>query len=280
MDELLESLQKSAARIRGNCIMMAFSGKSSHLSSALSCADLLTVLFGAVLKHPTEKSIKKRDRFFLSKGHAASALYAAMAEFSLIQKKELGTYCQTDSRLSNHPCRTMFPLLEFSSGSLGYGLGMASGMLMGCQMNDDFESRAFVLMGDGETNEGSVWEAAMFAAAQKLKNLVAIVDHNNMQATSLNDHLTGNTSLAEKFASFGWTVISCNGNDIGELLQIFARLNSIEKWPVVILADTTGGAGIHFMEKDQVWFYRTPRENEVKQAFEELALPCKLGEYV
>ena len=276
----LESLRRSAARVRGNCIMMAFEGKSSHLSSALSCADLLTVLFGAVLRHPTEKNMKKRDRFFLSKGHAASALYAAMAEFSLIQKEELGTYCRTDSRLSNHPCRKMFPLLEFSSGSLGYGLGMASGMLTGCQLNNDFESRAFVLLGDGETNEGSVWEAVMFAAARKLKNLIAVVDHNNMQATARNDVLTGNTSLAEKFSSFGWTVISCNGNDIAQLLQVFSRLDTVENWPVAILADTTAGAGVRFMENDQVWFYRTPRENEVFQAFENLALPCKLGEYV
>lgn len=275
-----ELLQEKTSVIRANCIMMAYNGKSSHLSSALSSADILTTLYGRIMtvKHDSDNHFADRDRFIMSKGHGVSALYAVMAEFGLITKNELKTYCKTDSRLQNHPCRNAFPLLECSSGSLGYGIGIATGMLIGCRLRENLQSRTYVLVGDGETNEGSIWEAAMFATAQKLGNLVVIVDNNNTQAVGKNDKLTGYTSIANKFMSFGWRILECDGNDIDALLATIESIPHNTDIPSAIIAKTTSGFGVSFMEKNQVWFYRTPSIEDVIAAFVELKLPCDIGE--
>ncbi len=263
------SIKKAAINARINCIRMAHAAKESHLSSALSCVDILSVLYGRILEHtrPEDPEYPIRDRFFMSKGHGVTALYAIWAELGYLEKEELHTYGRTDSRLQDHPCKHVLSLLESSAGSLGHCLGIAAGEMLACRIKKN-PARAFVLLGDGETNEGSVWEAAMFAAAQNLNRLVAIVDHNNTQAVGRNDELTGYASLEDKFSAFGWDVIVCQGNDVESLSNAFQSL-SYQK-PTAVIAGTTSGAGVGFMENDQVWFYRTPRDNEVEDAVREL----------
>lgn len=267
-----ERLKKIAGRIRATCVKMAFDAKESHLSSALSCVEILTVLFGSFLNYcDGGKSNKsERDRFIMSKGHGCSALYASMAAFGIFSSEKLREYSRTNSALPNHPCKYALPHLEISSGSLGHGLGIAGGILYALKLDHNATSRAVVLMSDGECNEGSVWEAAMFAAAQKFTNLLAIVDCNGTQAVGRSDVLTGFTSLEMKFRSFGWEAVSVNGNDIGALLEAFNNFPLSSRKPFVIIARTVSGAGVSFMENNQVWFYRTPSKDDLESALIEI----------
>ena len=271
----IEELQKKADEIRATCIKMAYKCQESHLSSALSCVEILTVLFGNWLRHPEPcgNQDKHRDRFILSKGHGCSALYATMASFGMIPAETLRSYSQSGSSLPNHPCKHAFPKLEISSGSLGHGLGIAAGMLYGTRLEGLSNIRAAVLMGDGECNEGSVWEAAMFAAAQKLNNLVAIVDNNGTQAVGRNDALTGFTSLEEKFESFGWEAITVEGNNIETFHNALQSLPLSQDKPSAIIAKTTSGAGVSFIENEQFWFYRRPDKNDLDNALSEINEP-------
>lgn len=267
-----KELKKMAGRIRATCIKLAFNARETHVSSALSCVEILTVLFGAFLNYcDGGKSNKsERDRFIMSKGHGCSALYATMAAFGIISPEMLKEYSQTDSALPNHPCKHALPHLEISSGSLGHGLGIAGGILYGLRLDHNAKSRAVVLMSDGECNEGSVWEAAMFAAAQKLTNLLAIVDCNGSQAVGRSDVLMGFTSLEQKFRSFGWEAISVNGNDVGVVVDVLNKFPFSSEKPSAIIANTVSGAGVSFMERDQSWFYRSPSKNDLDRALIEI----------
>jgi len=265
-------LEKLAARVRATCIKMAFDARETHVSSALSCVDILTVLFGNYLNYydGAKSANKDRDRFIMSKGHGCSALYAVLAAYDIIPPERLSSYGQTGSALPDHPCKHALPLLEISSGSLGHGLGIACGILYGLKLDNNQHSRAVVLMSDGECNEGSVWEAAMFAAAQKLGNLVVVVDHNGSQAVGRSAEIMGNTSLEEKFRSFGWGAVSVNGNDITAFAQAVAAAPFEPGRPSAIIANTVSGAGVSFMENDQVWFYRSPSESDLQRALAEI----------
>lgn len=262
-----------SAQIRATCIQMAFDARETHVSSALSCVDILTALFGGFLNYQdgAKSSDNNRDRFIMSKGHGCSALYAAMAAFGIIPASMLKSYSQTDSPLPDHPCKHALPQLEVSSGSLGHGLGIACGMLYGLRLDQNLKSRAVVLMSDGECNEGSVWEAAMFAAAQKFGNLLAIVDNNGLQAVGRSSAIMGNTSLEEKFRSFGWEAISVNGHDINALAEVLKTFPFSTEKPSAIIANTVSGAGVSFMENNQVWFYRSPSEDDLEKALAEIA---------
>ena len=267
-----QELQGIAGQIRATCVKMAFNARESHVSSSLSCVEILTALFGGFLNYcdGARSSDAQRDRFILSKGHGCSTLYAALAAFGVIPKQMLLSYGATDGPLQNHPCKHLLPELEISSGSLGHGLGIAAGMLYGLRLDGNLTSRAAVVMSDGECNEGSVWEAAMFAASQKLGNLLAIVDHNGSQAVGRSDALMGFTSLEEKFRSFGWNAVSVDGNDIAALVEALHRVPFSPGKPSAIIADTVSGAGVSFMEKDQVWFYRVPSQQDLERALLEI----------
>jgi transketolase len=162
------------------------------------------------------------------------------------------------------------PHLEISSGSLGHGLGIATGMLYGLRLNKNLKSRAIVLMSDGECNEGSIWEAAMFGSSQKLHNLLAIVDNNGTQAVGQSDVIMGFTSLEDKFRSFGWEAVTVDGNDIGALLEVLNKVPFSPVKPSAIIAKSVSGAGVSFMERNQVWFYRTPSEDDRNRALNEI----------
>ena len=267
-----KELTKMAGRIRATCVQMAFDAKESHISSALSCVEILTALYGGFLNYydGAKSCNQDRDRFIMSKGHGCSALYATMAAFGIIPVEMLKKYSQNDSALPNHPCKHALPHLEISSGSLGHGLGIAAGILYGLRLSHNLKSKAVVLLSDGECNEGSVWEAAMFAAAQKFTNLLAIVDNNGSQAVGRSDVIMGFTSLEEKFRSFGWDAISVNGNDINSLVAALEKFPFSPDKPSAIIAKTVSGAGVSFMEKEQVWFYRTPSRDDLDKALMEI----------
>jgi transketolase len=263
-------LEQKAREMRATCIQMARDGKEGHLSSVLSCMDILVTLYHAWLRvDPEQPKHCDRDRFILSKGHACTALYSVLADRGFFPKAWLSRYAQDDSPLPNHPCLHALPVLECSSGSLGHGLGIATGMAYGMRM-DAMKARAVVLMSDGECNEGSVWESAMFAAAQKLDAVLAIVDNNNVQAVGRNDALTGYTSLEEKFRAFGWAARTVNGNDIAEILTALNDFPFEAGRPSAIIAKTVGGSGISFMQDQIVWHYRCPPLDEVEAALREL----------
>lgn len=272
----IESLGKKARQIRAACIQMAFDGKEGHLSSALSYVDILVALYYSWLKvFPSDPKNVDRDRFILSKGHGCTSLYVALADCGFVPKVELRTYNQDGSIFPNHPCVYALPVLEYASGSLGHGLGVATGMLYGLRIKES-SSRAVVIMGDGECNEGSVWEAAMFAAAQKLDKLLAIVDYNGIQAVGRSDDLMGHTSLDDKFRSFGWGVKVIDGSDMEQIVAALDAFPFESDKPSVIIAKTR--MGISFMENDVLWHYRKPSHEELAMALAELGEEPLLAE--
>lgn len=266
----MADLRAVATRARASCVQMAHDARHGHLKSALSCMDVLVALYGRFLNvRPETVNASGRDRLLFSKGHAVSALYAVFAEYGFLPPEELLTYARTGARLPDHPCRHVLPLLEICSGSLGYGLGMGTGMIYGMDLTDN-PGRVVVLMSDGECNEGSVWEAAMFASAHKMSRLLAIVDNNGLQAVGKSAELMGATSLEQKFAGFGWAVRSVDGNNLDELCVALDGFPFAEDKPSVIIANTKSGAGVSFMENDLVWHYRAPSAEDLARALAEL----------
>jgi transketolase len=266
----ISRLEEKARQIRATCVQMAFDAHEGHLSSALSCTDLLVALYNGWLNvAPDDAKNPNRDRFYFSKGHACTALYAVLAERGFLPVQALSAYAKTGSATPNHPCRHALPILETSSGSLGHGLGIASGALYGLRL-DGNPARAIVLMSDGECNEGSVWESAMFAAAHRLNRLLAIVDNNGLQAVGRNDALMGYTSLEEKFRAFGWAARTINGNSMSEIVAALSEVPFASDRPSAIIARTRAGFGVDFMEDQILWHYRTPSPEELQRALSKL----------
>ncbi|MBY0430240.1 MAG: transketolase [Rhodospirillales bacterium] len=267
------ALEDTARRYRATCVQMAHDGREGHLTSALSCADIVACLYGHFLNvSPERPDNPRRDRFILSKGHAATIVYAALAERGFIPRAELAEYARGGSRLPNHVCRHALPVIEASAGSLGHGLGIATGMLYGMRLAG-LDGRAVVLMSDGECNEGSVWESAAFACARKMDRLLAIVDNNNMQAVGRTDQLLGFTSLEEKFRAFGWAAITIDGHSVPEILAALDRVPFVAERPSAIIARTIGGHGISFIADRTEWHYRVPNAEQVALALAELGVP-------
>ena len=263
-------LEKKARQIRATCIQMAYDGKVGHLGGTLSYIEALLALYYYWLKiSPQTYNDINRDRFILSKGHACTAHYAVLADRGYIPTEWLSRYARTNEPLSDHPCKHALNILECSSGSLGHGLGIATGMLYGLRLQGS-PARVAVLMSDGECNEGSVWEAAMFAAAKKLENLVALIDYNKIQAVGRSDEIMGYTSLEDKFKAFGWGACTVKGNDICSIIKALDRFPLKKGSPSAIILSTKKGAGISFMEDKVLWHYRVPSEEDLKSALAEL----------
>lgn len=261
-------LEKRARQLQATCVKMSHEGKEGHLGGSLSCVRILVALYHCWLEvSASDPKAPPRDRFIFSKGHACSALYAVLADRGFFPKEWLAAYNQPGSPLPLHPCKYALPALEVSSGSLGHGLGIAAGLAYGLKLNG-VKARVVVLMSDGECNEGSVWEAAMVACAQRLERLLAIVDYNGTQSIGMTDEVMGHTSLEEKFRSFGWATQSVNGNDIASLLSALDRFPFAEGQPSAIVAKTK--KGISFMEDQILWHYRVPTKDEVERAVREL----------
>lgn len=268
----LEDLETVAAQIRGSLVEMSHEARAAHLGSALSCVDILVVLYWNILNlNKTNLSESDRDRFILSKGHAASALYSTLAFKGIIEKDELKTYGKTGSDFEEHPPPNKIPGVEAATGSLGHGLPLGTGIaLSGRILKTAFKT--IVLVSDGECNEGSVWEAAMYASGQKLSNLAVIVDFNKWQATGRSCEVSGLEPLREKWESFGWESFEVDGHDIAALDEKMKLVGQCGDKPCAIIAHTVKGKGVSFMEDDNNWHYRIPTAEEVILAKKELGL--------
>lgn len=260
-----------AKEVRKGILLQHFLSKESHVASALSCADILTVLYFGILKvNPKKPQDPNRDRFVLSKGHAISGLYPVLAERGFFSKKLLDTFCQNASLLPGHSTKDTAPGVEVSTGGLGHGMPMGVGMALAAKL-DKKTWRTFVLIGNGECNEGSIWEAAMFAAHHKLNNLTVIIDDNGQQGLGKSTDIINMGSLAEKWEAFGWKVQKIDGHNY-EQIESALKAESYKLKPRVIIAKTTKGKGVSFMEDDVFWHYRNPNEEQYKSALGELEL--------
>ena len=261
--------QELAKRIRIHSLRMANRAGTSHIGSCLSCADILAVLYGEVMRYkPDNPNWEGRDRFILSKGHAASALYATLAECGFFPVDELDNYHQSGSLLLGHVSHDVAGV-EVSTGSLGHGLSIGCGMAMALRGSGNSKSRVFVLLSDGDLNEGSTWEAIMFAGQHKLHNLTAIVDYNRLQAMGDSENIVNLGRLADKWELFSWSVHDVDGHDHFLLKSAISR-ESVDK-PTCVVAHTVKGKGVSFMEDAVVWHYRHPSDKELEKAAEELA---------
>ena len=251
--------EELAWKIRRHGIEMTHLSGGSHIGAVMSVADIIAVLYTEVLHYKAdEPKWEERDRFILSKGHAGAAIYAALAESGFFNIDELRSHYANGSRLSGHVSHHL-PGVDFSTGSLGHGLSAAAGMALAAKKNGK-SHKVYVVLGDGECDEGSVWEAVLFANHFRLDNLVAIVDHNHMQSLDTCEHTLELESLAGKWAAFGWNVQEIDGNDHEQLRAAFAKQGEQPDKPMVIIANTVKGKGVSFMENDILWHYRFPHD--------------------
>lgn len=259
-----------AQKIRKDVLMMTHLSGGSHVASALSMTDLLAVLYGRVLRfNPAQPDWSERDRFILSKGHAVAALYSALASVGFVAKDILKTYGQNGSTLGGHATYGSVPGIEFSSGSLGHGLPVGAGMAYAGRLAQK-QYRIFVLMSDGECDEGSNWEAILFAGHHQLDNLVAIIDYNKMQALGMVGDILDLEPFAEKWRSFGWQVIEVDGHNHESIFQVCAKVPLQRGRPSCIIAHTVKGKGVSFMENNVLWHYRSPQGEVFERAMQEL----------
>lgn len=262
--------EKLAKQIRLHAVRMTSRGRSSHVGSALSMADVIAVLYGSILRvRPGEPEWPDRDRFILSKGHAGAGVYAALAERGFFETERLLDHYQDGSKLSGHVSHKGIPGVELSTGSLGHGLSVATGMALAARLAKE-PWRAFCVLSDGECDEGSVWEAAMFAAHHGLGNLAAVVDYNKIQSLAPVSETLALEPFADKWRSFGWSVREVDGHDHRALHDALSQLPAEEGRPTVVLAHTTKGKGVSFMENSVLWHYRTPQGEEFDAAIAEL----------
>lgn len=260
-----------ALAVRRHAVNMTSLGKSSHIGSVLSIADILAVLYGKVMNvRPQEPKWAQRDRFILSKGHAGAGVYAVLAETGFMSVDVLKTHYQNGSILSGHVSHKGIPGVEFSTGSLGHGLSVATGMALAAKL-DRKNHHVYTLLSDGECNEGSNWEAILFAPHHGLHNLTVIVDHNKLQSIKTTDETLSLAPFADKWDAFGWNVIEIDGHDHDAIETALLADPSKPGKPKVIIAHTTKGKGVSFMENSVLWHYRAPQGEEYEAAVAELA---------
>lgn len=263
-------LKEMADKIRIDVIRAIHAAGSGHPGGSLSAADIVTALYFREMNiDPKNPKMLTRDKFILSKGHAGPVQYAALAEKGFFPKEDLLTLRKLGSKLQGHPDMKKVPGVEMSTGSLGQGFSVATGMAL-ANMMDHNEGRVYVLLGDGEIQEGIVWEAAMSAAHYKLDNLVAILDWNGLQIDGKNEDVMTVSPVDEKFRSFGWNVLYIDGHNMDEIVEAFTKARSTEGKPTVIIAKTIKGKGVSFMEDNPGWHGKAPSDEEAKQAVEEL----------
>lgn len=267
----IKELQQKANTIREDIIRMLLAAGSGHSAGPLGLADIFTALYFDILKHdPKNPDWEERDILLLSNGHCVPVRYATMAEAGYFPKKELLTLRKLGSRLQGHPERTRLPGLENTSGPLGSGLSQAAGMALGLRMDKQLHRHVYVVTGDGELDEGNVWEAIMLAGKYKLANITAIVDRNNIQIDGTTDDVMPLEDLKKKWESFGWHAIEIDGNDIEAVIDACAMAKAITEQPVVLIAYTIPGKGVDFMENDFHWHGTPPNAEQAKEALHEL----------
>lgn len=267
----VEMLNEKAATIRRHIIKSVSQAGSGHPGGSLSSADIITLLYFHVLRlRPEEPDWQKRDRFVLAKGHAAPALYAALAERGFFSSDDLLTLRNMGSKLQGHPDMKLTPGVEASTGSLGQGLSVAVGMAAGAKLqNQDYG--VYALLGDGEVQEGQVWEAAMAAAHYDLDNLVAVLDYNRLQIDGPVDEVMSPVPLADKWKAFNWEVLECDGHNISALHEVLQEAQGAE-YPAMIIAHTTKGKGVSYMEDEVGWHGKAPDSEMTEKALKELKM--------
>ncbi len=264
-------LKEIAKQIRRDIIEEVYNAQSGHPGGALSCTDILAVLyFNQMNIDPNKKDDPNRDRFVLSKGHASAALYATLAERGYFPKEELKSFRKINSLLQGHPDMKHVPGIDMSSGSLGQGLSVANGMAISSKL-DEKGFRVYCLVGDGEIQEGQFWEAAMTSSHYKLDNLCLIIDNNNLQVDGNVDKVMSIYPIKQKLQSFGFEVFQVDGNDIDSLITVFQKAKTIKGKPSAIIAKTVKGKGVSYMENQVDWHGKAPNEEEYNKAMEELS---------
>jgi len=266
----IAEMEAVAKKLRRHIITMIGKAGSGHPGGSLSAVEIVTVLYFKLLRHmPSDPQWSDRDRFILSKGHAAPLLYAVLAECGYFPLGELSTLRQLGSRLQGHTDRTVTPGVEMSAGSLGQGLSFALGVALAGRLNSQ-DYRVYVLLGDGECDEGQVWEGAMATAHFKVDNLVAIVDNNGLQIDGWNRDVMNLDPFNRKWQAFGWHVIEVNGHDLSQLTLAFEQAKLVKGQPTVIIAHTIKGKGVSFMENNPDFHGKAPNAEEVEIALKEL----------
>lgn len=268
----VRQIEQKAQRIRADIIKMLEQAGSGHAAGPLGLADIMAALYFEVLNiRPEEPDWAERDMFIMSNGHCVPVLYAAMAERGFFDKKELSSLRKFGSRLQGHPERVMLPGLETTSGPLGSGLSQAAGVSYSLQYLDKQPGRfVYCMMGDGELNEGNIWEAAMFGAKYKLGQLIGIVDRNNIQISGSTEEVMPLENLRDKWESFGWHVQEIDGHNIESIVEAMSMARAVTNRPSVIIAHTIPGRGVDFMEYDFRWHGMAPSHEQAKSALEKL----------
>jgi transketolase len=271
-DLSIAELERIAREVRYTIVGMSHRAKAPHLGSSLSCVDILVAAYFGVLRiDPARPDDPDRDRFILSKGHAAAALYAVLAKRGFFPAEQLLTYNQPGGRLAEHPGPGCVPGVEAATGSLGHGLSLGVGIALGSRLQGR-SHRVYALLSDGECNEGSVWEAAAYAPARRLGQLAVVVDFNRWQATGRSEEITALAPLAAKWAAFSWTSREVDGHDMAALVDLLRNVPDGSGRPVALVARTVKGKGVSFMEDDNNWHYRIPTAEEVEAAGRELGV--------
>lgn len=269
-EKTLVSLKGIANTLRQDIVKMVAEANSGHPGGSLSAADILTVLyFNEMNINPNNPDDPNRDRFILSKGHASPVLYAALAEKGYFPKEELMTFRKINSRLQGHPSKKSLPGIDMSTGSLGQGLSAANGIALAGKL-DKKDYRVYVMLGDGEIQEGMVWEAAMAAGYYKLNNLTAFLDYNHLQIDGPVEDVLNPAPIDDKFRAFGWHVIIIDGHDLNEIHNAIQEAKSTKDKPTMIIANTIKGKGVSFMENQVGWHGTAPNAEQLKQALDEL----------
>jgi transketolase len=268
--DLISMLQEKARLMRQDIVVMVGAAQSGHPGGSLSAADLVAALYFDVMRYDVQNPHwPDRDRFVLSKGHASPVLYAALAEAGFFPKQEIITFRNINSHLQGHPDMKKLSGVDFTTGSLGQGLSGASGMALAGKL-DKKGYRVFCIIGDGESEEGQIWEAAMSSAHYKLDNLVAITDNNGLQIDGPNEVIMNVNPLPEKWRAFGWNVIEIDGHDFTQILDALSPDRKVEGKPTMIIAKTIKGKGVKFMENVCDWHGKAPSEDQVKDALAQL----------
>jgi transketolase len=269
-EEMTAKLRKAASAVRVHALQMVHHAKLGHPGGDFSAADVLVTLYLAVLNiDPKNPEWPERDRFIMSKGHCSAALYATFAQAGLLEEAALATYMDPLSKLNGHPDRNKVAGVEANTGPLGHGMPIAVGCALAAKMQGA-SWRTFVMVGDGELQEGSNWEAAMSAAQYKLDNLVLIVDRNRIQQGDFTENTINMNPLADKWRAFGWSVVEVDGHDYGELLRVFGSVPAEPGKPTCVIANTIKGHGVSFMENKPEWHHGVPSDAQLAAAIEEL----------
>jgi len=262
-------LKNKAIQIRKELLQMIYNAKTGHTGGSLSSVDILVALYYEIMKiNPKNPKWKFRDRFVLSKGHSIEGYYTILADLGFFPKEELKNFCKFNSRLIGHPS-VKVPGVEMNTGALGHGLSVAVGMALAGKM-DKKNYKVYVLMGDGELAEGSIWEGAMAAGHYKLDNLIGIIDRNHLQISGNTENVMSLENLKEKWNAFGWNVLVEDGNNIKKMIDIFKKMPIIKEKPHLIIANTVKGKGVSFIENDAKWHHKVPNKEQFEKAMKEL----------